>query len=130
MEKKICLDTDFLVNFLRNKKEEVEFIIENDNNILATTLINLFELYHGVYKYKEIQNNLMKLEELASRLIILNLSQESVKKAGQIASELEKSGNSIEFRDLLIGCVAQEEGYCLKTNNKKHFERILGLILV
>lgn len=127
MEEKICLDTDFLVNFLRNKKEEVDFIIENDTKILATTFINLFELYHGVYKYKEIKNNLFKLEELASRLIILNLSHDSVKKAGEIASELEKAGNPIEFRDLLIGCIAIKEEYSIKTNNKKHFERIVGL---
>ena len=51
MEDKICLDTDFLVNFLRNKKEEADFIKENEiSKNLATTYINLFELYYGAYK--------------------------------------------------------------------------------
>jgi len=124
LEDKICLDTDFLVNFLRNKKEEVEFVREHEGKIVfATTFINLFELYYGAYKSR-IYENVKRLEELQYRLKVLNLSKESVKKAGQLLALLERSGNAIDFRDLLIGCVAQTEDFCIKTNNKKHFQRI------
>ncbi|HII29807.1 TPA: type II toxin-antitoxin system VapC family toxin [Candidatus Woesearchaeota archaeon] len=38
MGNKICLDTDFLVDFLRDKKEEVDFIKKNETDKeLATT---------------------------------------------------------------------------------------------
>lgn len=129
MEDRICLDTDFLVNFLRNKKEEVDFILEHESKVLfATTYINLFELYYGAYKYSNPQK-ILKVEELSHRLPVLNLSQEAVKKAGKIVALLEKEGNTIDFRDALIGCIAQIEGFCLKTNNKKHFNKIPELIV-
>lgn len=129
VEDKICLDTDFLVNFLRNKPEEADYIAQHEQRmLLATTQINLFELYYGAYKSKRIEN-VLQLEELQHRLKILNLSKAAVKKAGELLAILEQQGRPIEFRDLLIGCIAQVEGFCLKTNNRKHFERIPELLL-
>jgi|SRR3989344_6003463 len=124
METQICLDTDFLVNFLRNKKEEIRFIEENDGKtIFATTSINLFELYYGAYK-SGVEENLLKLEELQQRLRILPTSTEAMKKAGEILAMLGKQGQPLDFRDLLIGTIALTERLSLKTNNKKHFLRI------
>ena len=129
VEDKICLDTDVLVNFLRNKEEEVEFITKNEDKVVfATTFVNLFELYYGAYKSKSF-GRLAQVEELQHRLKILNLSRLAVQKAGEILTILEKQGKTIDFRDLLIGCTAQAEGFCMKTNNKKHFERIPLLIV-
>lgn len=129
MEDKVCLDTDFLVNFLRNKSTEVRYVLENESKvILTTTFINLFELYYGAYKSR-IRDNVMKVDELQHRLRILNLSREAVQKAGEVLADLERNGNPIDFRDLLIGCIAKAEGFCLKTNNKKHFERIPELVV-
>ena len=128
MEDKICLDTDFLVNFLRNNKEEVEFIKKNEiDKDLATTYVNLFELYYGAYKSNEKQNNLKSISLLLSRLHILNFSNDSVKKAGEILASLEKKGKSIEFRDLFIGTIALVNNYSIKTKNIKHFSRMEGL---
>ncbi len=129
LEDRVCLDTDFLVNFLRNKKEEVEFIKNNEDNILlATTLINLFELYYGAYK-SGVKTNIDSVEELTYKLEVLNLTQEVVRKAGEVLSMLERKGEVVDFRDLLIGCTAHMEGFCIKTHNKRHFEKIPGLIV-
>ena len=131
MEDKICLDTDFLVNFLRNQKEEVEFIKKNEiNKDLATTYINLFELYYGAYKSNEKENNLKAIALLLSRINVLDFSINSVKKAGEVLAKLEKEGNIIEFRDLFIGTIALTSDYSIKTKNIKHFSRIDGLNIV
>lgn len=128
MEDKICLDTDILVNFLRNNKEEAEFIKENEKDKdLATTYMNLFELYYGAYKSTERENNLKAISKLLTRISILNFSDESVRKAGEILAKLEKDGRPIEFRDLFIGTIALVNNYAVKTNNIKHFSRIEGL---
>lgn len=125
----ICLDTDIIIDFLRNKKEAVIFVQENEKeNILATTFINLFELYSGAFKSNN-NNNLAVLEQLKNRLVILNLSDESVKEAGKQLSSLEKNGEVIDFRDLLIGTIAITNGYKVKTNNLKHFSKINNLEL-
>lgn len=126
----ICLDTDFLVNFLRNKSEEVEFIREHESNSrLAISLISLFELYYGAYKSR-VPHNVQQVEELQKRLTLLHLSPEAAKKAGDILAALERKGTAIEFRDLFIGVIAQTEGFSIKTYNKKHFLRIPGLTVV
>lgn len=128
MDSKICLDTDFLVNFLRNKKEEAEFIKKNElDKELATTYINLFELYYGAYKSDERENNLRAIALLLSRITILNFSDESVKKAGEMLAKMEKGGKLMDFRDLFIGTIAMANGYSIKTKNIRHFDKIEGL---
>ena len=128
MENKICLDTDFLINFLRNGKKEAEFVKENElKNNLATTYINAFELYYGAYKSSNKQENIKHLALLLARLELLNLSEESVKKVGEILAALEKEGKAIEFRDILIGTIALVNNFSIKTNNIKHFNRIKEL---
>ena len=45
-------------------------------------------------------------------------------------AQVEKSGETIEIRDLLIGCIAREEGLSLLTRNVKHFRKIPGLTVL
>ena len=131
MEDKICLDTDFLVNFLRNSKSEVEFVKKNETDKeLATTFINLFELYYGAYKSSNRDENISLVKKLLSRISLLNLSLESSEKAGEVSSQLEKEGNLLEFRDILVGTIALVNGYSIKTNNVKHFSKIDGLNVI
>ena len=128
MEDKICLDTDFLINFLRNKKDEVEFIKKNElNKDLATTYINVFELYYGAYKSSNKIENVKAVIILLNRLEILNLSNDSARKSAEVLAILEKEGKIIDFRDLLIGVIALVNNYSIKTNNIKHFNKIEGL---
>ena len=131
MEDKICLDTDFLVNFLRNKKEEADFINKNEESKdLFTTYINIFELYYGAFKSAKKEENIKSITSLLNRIEILNLSHESIKKAAEILVNLEKKGEQIDFRDLLIGTIALVNNNSIKTNNIKHFERIEGLNVI
>lgn len=128
MEDKICLDSDFLIDFLKNKKEAVEWLKEYEEKAeLATTIINTFEIYHGEFK---IKNNAILIDNLLKNLDVLNLSVEITKKAGELSANLEKEGNMIEFRDILIAAIVISNNYSLKTNNKKHFERIKELKII
>ncbi len=131
MEDKICLDTDFLIDFLRGKKDAVEFIKKNElSKDLATTYINVFELYYGVYKSNKNLENIRAVILLLNRIETLDFSHESAKKAGEILVKLENEGKIIEFRDLFIGVIALVNNYSIKTNNIKHFERIEGLSIL
>ena len=131
LENKICLDTDFLVNFLRNNKNEAEFVKENEiGKELATTFINIFELFYGAYKSSNREENIKLVKLLLNRINLLNLSLESSEKAGEISARLEKEGNPLEFRDILVGTTALVNGYSIKTNNVKHFNKIEGLNVI
>lgn len=123
----ICIDTDVLVDFLRAEPEAIEFVMANELNSLATTYINVFELYYGAMGSSSKERNLAAVDKLVSQLRILNLSRDSVREAGRILADLERKGMQIDFRDMLIGTIALAEGFSLKTKNIKHFSRIPGL---
>ncbi len=131
MEESICLDTDFLVDLLRNKSDAVAWLSENiEKSTIYTTLINIFELYYGAYKSINPEKKIGDVEKLIERIDILNLSTNSVKEAANQLSKLEEKGNVIDIKDLLIGTFALTNGFALKTNNKKYFERIENLKII
>jgi len=131
MENPICLDSDFLIDLLKNKKEAVQWIRDHEEkDILATTIINIFELYSGIYRLENTENELLAIKKLTEKLIILNFTLKSAEESGRQYALLVKSGNIIEKRDLFIGVIALSEGFSIKTNNRKHFERIKGLKIV
>ena len=131
MENSVCLDTDILIDFIRNNKETVDWVKQHEENYeLATTTVNVFELFYGVYESGFPKANMKDVEDLISRLKILNLSLESTREGGKQLARLKKEGNIVEFRDILIGSIALTERFMLKTNNKKHFLRIEGLKVI
>ncbi|MEK6947920.1 MAG: type II toxin-antitoxin system VapC family toxin [Nanoarchaeota archaeon] len=129
MENKVCLDSNFLIDLLRNKKTAVEWLENNKEKQFCTTSINVFELFYGAYKSNK-GTEIDSCESLFEGLPILNLTERSAKKAGKIAATLDKNGKHKDFRDILIASVAITKNIGLKTENKKDFENIEGLRLV
>ncbi|MBI3032287.1 type II toxin-antitoxin system VapC family toxin [Candidatus Woesearchaeota archaeon] len=123
----ICLDTDVLVDFLRNKFYAVDYIDSNRHHNLCTTIVNLFELYHGAKISAKQQENLEKIKILEKNITILNFSALSVEIVSDFSSFLKKKGTVIDTKDLFIGALAFEHKCTLKTNNIKHFNQIPGL---
>ena len=48
----ICLDSDFIIDYLKGKKEVVA-ALEKHEETLVTTEINVFEIFFGIYRNKE-----------------------------------------------------------------------------
>lgn len=128
MEDSIVLDTDVLVNIIREKPEINKWVKENeDKYVFATTIINIFELYAGAYKDVNKEKKLIIVENLKERLKILDFDIRVAQLAGKIRVSLEDEGNPIEIRDLFIGSIVLLNNFPIKTNNKKHFSKIDGL---
>jgi predicted nucleic acid-binding protein len=74
---KIIIDTDILINFLRNKKDAVKFVIqiEEKKTLLSTTAINAFELHYSAHKSRQSVQTLQSTKKLLDRLIILPLTK-------------------------------------------------------
>ncbi len=129
MEDEICLDTDILADFLRDKPYAIEWIKQNQKKTLATTVINMFELYYGAYKSNNSEKNFNSVNELKNQLLILDFDDRAAQRAAKIFRELEKNGKIIDIKDILIGSVVLVNDFSFKTNNKKDFERIKELRL-
>ncbi|RJQ19976.1 type II toxin-antitoxin system VapC family toxin [Candidatus Woesearchaeota archaeon] len=127
----VILDTDVIIEYIKGNEQAVRFITENEGDtVFGTTAINTFELYLGAQHSPYKDKQLPKLDEFISQLLVLPLTLSASKRAAKIQGELQRKGNSLDFKDLLIGALAIEEGFALKTNNRKHFERIPGLTLI
>jgi tRNA(fMet)-specific endonuclease VapC len=126
---KTVIDTDLLIDLLRNQKQTAAFILglEHKNTALATTAINIFELHHGAHKSQESEKNLQAINVLASRLSILPLTARAAKKAGHIYATLEQQGQPIGLRDTFIAAIALTRECSIATRNRQHFNRIPGL---
>jgi len=125
----VCLDTSVLIDNLRGKKQTVEFVrgLEEAGTVLSTTTVNSFELYYGAYRSKKRVKNLAATKALLTRLVLLDLTDESSNEAGRILALLEDAGDLIGFRDALIAAIATTNDMPLATRDTDHFSRIPDL---
>jgi tRNA(fMet)-specific endonuclease VapC len=126
------IDTDILIDFLRNKKDAVEFItqLEEKKTILSTTAVNAFELYYGAHKSKQSAQTLQATKKLLDRLVLFPLTPRSAQRAGFIYAELESEGQPIGLRDTFIAAIALTRKCSVATQNTGHFNKIKGLTVI
>jgi predicted nucleic acid-binding protein len=126
---KLCIDTDVLIDNLRNKEKIVNYIIdlENKNVTLSTTTVNAFELYYGAYKSRRPVEGISAVARLLDRLVIMDLDVKASETAGRILADLESNGKQIDFRDVFIGAMALVNDCAVLTRNTDHFSKIPDL---
>ena len=126
----IVLDTDLLIALLRGKERAMEYIagLEHENEELATTTINLFELYYGAYKSGSTKR-IEAVHSLQRILRIIGIDEKIAEAAGREAARLASGGMPLDFRDVLIGVAAREKGCRLATCNVRHLSRIEALAI-
>ena len=98
----ICLDTTFLIDFLKKRIEiddKVKHILKKS---LALTSFSIFELYFGIYKLKTKNSNFnfkkkeKEIQNLIKGFEILNFNNKSAMKTAEILNELEHKGQIID----------------------------------
>lgn len=124
-----ALDSTFIIDFLRNKKEALVKETELKNEMLATTVVNYFEILLGILLMKENQEQKQKIfDAFMERLEIFSLDVDESKKAAAVAAHLIKNGKTIEELDYLIAGILLSHGCTsIVTKNKDHFKRIDGM---
>ncbi|WP_338253073.1 type II toxin-antitoxin system VapC family toxin [Pyrodictium abyssi] len=122
------LDTDLLIALLRGRKTAVDYVarLEEEGLELATTVVNLFELYYGAYRSGS-EKRVRAIRELEEILHVIGLDPRTAEAAAREAARLASQGMSLGFRDVLIGVAAREKGCRLATCNVKHLGRIEAL---
>lgn len=129
---KTIIDTDVLIDLLRNKKEAVAFVarLQDKNLLLSTTVINQFELHYGAHKSRNPEKNLQATKRLLNKLQILPLTPRSAEKADYIFAELETKGQTIGLRDTFIGAIALTREFSVATYNTEHFKKTPNLKII
>jgi tRNA(fMet)-specific endonuclease VapC len=127
---RVCLDTDVLIDYLRKPSDEVKRVMESvfEKKLLAcTTSVNAFEIWLGAYLAPKKTELVRDTEDFFGQLEVVNFDYGSSVEAGRVLADLRKRGETIEIRDLFVGCVCKVSGMPLITRNLKHYGRVRGL---
>jgi tRNA(fMet)-specific endonuclease VapC len=127
---RVCLDTDVLIDYLRKPSDEVKRVMESvfERKVSAcTTSVNAFEIWLGAYLAPKKAELVRDTEDFFGQLEVVNFDYGSSVEAGRVLADLRKRGETIEIRDLFVGCVCKVSGMPLVTRNLKHYRRVRGL---
>lgn len=130
--KRLCLDTDFIIDYLRKPSKSIKSIMEGFERRrfqVYTTSLNAFEVWLGMYLAPKPEELAEETDELLSQLEITNFGYDASMEASRIMADLRRSGQAIEIRDLFIGTISKINETPLITRNVKHYKRIPELTI-
>lgn len=117
------LDTNFLADYLHGQKDAVETLDKfTEEGSIATTILNIFELYTGAYRSRDPARKINEIIHLMESMDVITLNQNSAKQAGMIMSTLLEK--KLIFRqddvviDVLIAGIAKSLGAIIITRDK------------
>ena len=126
---KFMLDTNIAIYVLKKRPAAAMTSFNRHSGQMCVSSITLAELMHGVEKSAYPEHNLQQVQELISRLQVLDYGTNAAAHYGNIRATLERTGKPIGVNDLHIAGHARSEELVLVTNNLAEFERVEGLKL-
>lgn len=123
------LDTDTIIYILKGNDSVREKLKAHIEDPIKISVVSLMELYYGAYKSEKVSSNLAKIDTLKNEIETIPVGSEVVESFGRLKAHRETSGKRLDDFDLVIASSALSHGFCLVTNNIKHFSRIEGLKL-
>ena len=130
--KKVLLDTDIIIDFLRNGIDPSNIFkkITEKNTQAYVSSITTFELYNGALLSPNPKQKLEVLDQLLRAIEVIPFDNSQSYVASKIYTFLVKKGRILDMRDVLISSCAVAKNLKLFTSNKKHFKRIPELKLL
>lgn len=118
------LDTNFLIDLLDDDPAALR--IADSFKYPKTTIINVFELYHGASNSSKPGENFSKINILLKSLDILEFDRLSALKAGNLKAKLISSGKPMDAYDFLIAGIVIANKEELITRDS-HFKQVKNL---
>jgi predicted nucleic acid-binding protein len=127
-----CLDTSFLIDFLRGEEDArtVYMALKAQGHRFATTTIVAFELFRGIDKRGRQKREEQAVYTLLAQLAVWHLDTDAAEYASRIYTDLENSGKPIGVNDCLTAAISLTNGCHKMISNDIHFKTISGLELV
>ena len=127
----VCFDTSFLVDLIRRNpsaETKLQFFLDRGDS-LTTTPVTAAELFEGAYSSKKSRVELERVRGLLEHLELLALSIPVCERYGQLVNEMRSTESPIGDLDTLIASAAIVNRTILLTKDRKHFDRVPGLVV-
>ena len=99
---KYMLDTNIVIYVLKRRPAAVREKFNSHAEQLCISTITLAELYHGAEKSSQVGHNMRRIEDFASRLVVLAYDARAASHYGDIRATLEADGNVIGVNEYFI----------------------------
>ncbi|OGD44407.1 hypothetical protein A3K69_00610 [Candidatus Bathyarchaeota archaeon RBG_16_57_9] len=122
-------DTTFLIDLLRGDPDAVEAAeaLEREGGA-ATTSINVYELFTGVYNMAGSDKRAEQAERMMGRLEVFSVDEASAKAAAAVTASKRRSGEPLDVLDTLIAATGVANGCrTVLTRNVRHFSKMPGI---
>jgi len=123
MADRLLIDTDVLIDYLRDRAEAVSYL-ESLTESLLISVITVAELYAGVREGAERT----KLDEFVQAFEVVPVDREVAIEGGLYRRDYMKSHN-VGLADALIAATAESRQAALVTLNSKHFPMLANVIV-
>jgi tRNA(fMet)-specific endonuclease VapC len=122
----MVIDSSLFIEFFRTKDRSKTALAQLPAGTATfISAVSIFELFVGANTPEKVRATLQMLNGIQ----VLPLDEEVAKLAGRLFDELQRSGQALEFRDVMIAATAIFHEMPIKTLNIRHFSRIPGLVL-
>ena len=122
------IDTDIVVNFLRDKEKRI-LIYNIYTKKIYITFVTLSELFFGAYNSQNQTKHFDEIYILTNLVDILYPDFNTGKLFGSIKKELRDLGKVVGDLDIMIAAITINNNFELITNNAKHYSSIKNLKL-
>lgn len=123
----MVVDTSIFIEHLRAKDKTSTTLYQiSDEPEIFISAISLYELYMGATS----EEKATQIRKLTEGIAVLPFTDEVAIQAGVIYKQLRSQNKLIEFRDIFIGATCLTFNLPIATRNKKHFERVQGLMIL
>ena len=122
------LDSDSCIGILRGRTEVLaRRAAERDE--VVTTWVTASELFYGAAKSVQPEANAALVVRFLNTIPVLTPDLASARLFGEVKARLASDGQIVADADLFIAAIALSHGATLVTGNRKHYERIQGLVI-
>ena len=126
-EARFMLDTNTIILVRQGQAAVVSRFGGLDRGEAVMSAVSFGELRFGAEKSRDRLASLTRLGQLATEIVVLDLSAQAAADYGLVRADLERRGQLIGPNDLWIAAHARSAGLTLVTNNEREFRRVPGL---
>ena len=126
MNGRYLLDTNIVIALFA-QEELIQERLRQASEVFLSSIV-LGELYYGAERSIRVDENIQRINEFASTMVVIGCNQETARQYGQIKNVLRAKGRPIPENDIWIAAQAQQQQVTLVARDD-HFQEIDAISL-